>query len=77
MKKVNIKGCRYLYVETTDTYTLYFDPNDLEWNEHIRGEIAYQIIDTGNGFKIKQDKFQELDYSEFEELKYLMKKIKC
>lgn len=76
MKKVNIKGCRYLYAETTDTYTLYFDPSDLEWNEHIRGEIAYQVIDTGNGFKIKQDKFQELDYSEFEELKYLMKKIK-
>ena len=76
MKKVNIKGCRYLYTETTDTYTLYFDPSDLEWNEHIRGEIAYQIIDTGNGIKIKQDNFQQLDYSEFEELKYLMKKIK-
>ena len=48
MSKVNIKGCRYLYVETTDTYTLYFDPSDLEWNEHIRGQIAYQVIDTGN-----------------------------
>ena len=76
MKRVNIKGCRYLYAETTDTYTLYFDPDDNEWAEHVRGQIAYQVINTGNGFKIKQDNFQELDYSEFEELKYLMKKIK-
>jgi len=77
MKKVNIQGNRYLYAETADTYTLYFDPSDLEWNEHIRGEIAYQVINTGNGFKIKQDNFQELNYSEFEELKFLIKKIKC
>ena len=76
MKKVKIKDSGYLYAETDDSYTLYYDPNDCEWNEHVKGKIAYQIIDTGNGFKIKQDKFQELDYSEFEELKYLMKKIK-
>ena len=76
MKKVNIKGSGYLYAETDDSYILYFDPNDCGWNEHVKGKIAYQVIDTGNGFKIKQDKFQELDYSEFEELKYLLSKIK-
>lgn len=76
MKKVNIKGCRYLYAETTDTYTLYFDPNDLEWAEHIRGEIAYQIINTGNGLLISQEKPNELNYSEVAELKYLLNKIK-
>ena len=76
MKRVNIKGSGYLYAETDDSYTLYFDPNNCGWNEHVKGKIAYQVIDTGNGFKIKQDKFQELDYSEFEELKYLLNKIK-
>jgi hypothetical protein len=76
MKKVIIGECSYIYKKTKNKYSLIYDPNDKEWNEHVKGKIAYQVIDTGNGFKIKQDKFQELDYSEFEELKYLIKKIK-
>ena len=76
MSKVIISECSYIYKKTKNKYSLSYDPDDKEWNEHIRGEIAYQVIDTGNGFKIKQDNFQELDYSEFEELKYLLNKIK-
>ena len=76
MSKVIIGECSYIYKKTKNKYSLIYDPNDKEWAEHVKGKIAYQVIDTGNGFKIKQDKFQELDYSEFEELKYLIKKIK-
>ena len=76
MKKVNIKGSGYLYAETDDSYILYFDPNDCGWNEHVKGKIAYQVIDTGNGLLISQEKPNELNYSEVAELKYLLNKIK-
>jgi len=75
MKRVNIKGSGYLYAETDDSYILYFDPNDKEWNEHIRGKIAFAIADTGNGLIISQEKPNELNYSEVAELKYLLSKI--
>jgi hypothetical protein len=75
MKKVKIGGCQYLYHQRDNEYTLYYSMGK-EWAENIRGKIAFQLIDTGNGFKIpKQAKKKELDYSEACELMYLMKKV--
>ena len=57
-------------------HTLYYS-NVEHWTSHIRGEIAFQIEDDGNGLKILS-KFSEkkrIDYSESEQLYILLKLI--
>jgi len=46
------------------TFSLYYN-DGVQWSSHIRGSLAFQIIDDGNGFKItKLAKKDRLDYSE-------------
>ena len=75
MKKIKIKKDNYLYNQVDDTYSLYFG-HSCEWYEQIRGTLAFEITDTGNGYSITQTKAKQLDYCEFERIKFLMNKIK-
>jgi hypothetical protein len=64
----------YDYELVDDTkHTLYYAKTD-QWTSHIRGEIAFQLKDDGNGFKI-MTKFADknrIDYSEVEYLRILL-----
>lgn len=73
--QVMIGNNSYIYKKTENKYTLTYDHNDKEWYENIRGKIAFEIEDTGNGLIISQEKPNELNYSEVAELKYLLSKI--
>lgn len=75
MKKVKIGSCKYIYYNSENTYVLTYDPSD-DWVNEIKGQVAYKIVDTGNGLEITQNKKNFLDYSEAAELKYLLSKIK-
>lgn len=75
MKKVKIGSCKYIYYNSENTYMLTYDPSD-DWGAELKGEVAYKIVDNGNGLEITQSKKNLLDYSEAAELKYLLSKIK-
>jgi hypothetical protein len=75
MKKVKIGGCKYIYSHSENTYILTYDPSD-DWTENYKGQVAYKIVDNGNGLEITQNKKNFLDYGEAAELKYLLSKIK-
>jgi len=75
MKKIKLGGCKYIYYNSENTYVLTYDPSD-DWGFELKGKVAYKIIDNGNGLEITQSKKNFLDYSEAEELKYLLSKIK-
>ena len=78
MKKLIFVDGQYEYdLEVIDdtTYTLYYS-NGEQWQSNIRGEIAFQCIDTGNGFKMtKTDNKNMLDYSEAGYLYILLREI--
>lgn len=76
MKKVKLGGCSYLYQKTESKYTLYADPKDNGWCENLKGKPIFQIEDTGNGIEFTQRNKNKLNYSEAQELIYLLKKIK-
>ena len=81
MKKVKIGESHYVYdkqkINGKTHFLLYFSNHDY-WNVHVRGEIAFEIIDTGNGIKIpkKRNKGQLFDYDEIKYIQWLSKKIK-
>ena len=53
-------------------HTLYYS-NGAGWQEYIRGNVAMQIIDTGNGLHTNLHK--TINYSEAQELFILLKLI--
>jgi len=57
-------------------HTLYFSNSDY-WTNHIKGTIAFQLEDDGNGLKILTNfsKNKRIDYSEAEYLYILLKLI--
>jgi len=61
----------YDYQEVDGMHTLYYS-NSSSWTSHVRGEIALQIEDHGNGLSIKRF---EIDYSEASQLLILLKII--
>jgi hypothetical protein len=82
MKKVKIGDCKYIYSHSENTYILTYDPSD-DWVDELKGEVAYKIVDNGNGLEITefgliitQIKKNFLDYGQAAELKYLLSKIK-
>ena len=75
MKKVKISGCKYIYSHSENEYVLTYDPSD-DWTENYKNQVAYKIVDNGNGLEITQNKKNFLDYGEAAELKYLLSKIK-
>ena len=48
-----------------DTYSIFYSDNEA-WHSHVRGELAFKIVNTGNGLKIvgKKKPKKEFDYSE-------------
>ncbi len=76
---VKIRGCGYIYTKVLDwncdIYKLYHDSDDKWWREDLKGKLATQIKDTGNGLKIRQEKKNRLDYSEAAEIQFLLNKI--
>ena len=63
----------YDYQEVNGVNTLYYS-NSSTWYDHIKGEIALQIEDHGNGLSIKGLK-KDIDYSEASRLLILLKII--
>ena len=55
-------------------HTLYYS-NEEQWNDHIKGYVALQIVDDGNGLIIKFNEKNRIDYSEAEQLYILLKLI--
>jgi len=76
---VKIGGCGYIYtkecVAKCDIHKLYYDSDDKGWREDLKGKLATQIDNTGNGLKIRQEKKNRLDYSEAAEIQFLLNKI--
>jgi len=52
-----------------------FSENDVSWSPHIRGQVAAELKDHGNGVKIKLQRGTKikLDYDEITELAALFK----
>jgi len=81
MKKVKIGESHYLYdkqkINGRVHLILYFSKHDY-WQEHVKGKIAYEIIDTGNGIQVptKRTKGHVFDYDEIKYIQWLSKKIK-
>lgn len=71
MKKVKIGCCKYIYYNSENTHVLTYDPSD-DWVDEVKGQVAYKIVDTGNGLEITQSKKNFLDYCEVVELTYLL-----
>lgn len=59
----------------TVVYTAYYS-NSSQWMPHVRNTVAMEVVDTGNGLLFTQEKKNQLDYSEAELLKHILKKIK-
>lgn len=76
MERIKLGSCIYMYEQKENNYNLYYDADDFGWVEDLRGQIACQVIDTGNGLIITQEKTNELDYGLASELKFLLNKIK-
>ena len=74
-EEVEIGSCGYVYIRENNIHRLYYDSNDTGWREDLKGKLATQIEDTGNGLKIRQDKKNRLDYSEAVEIQFLLNKI--
>lgn len=55
-------------------HTLYYS-NDEFWSDHVKGHVAMQIMDDGNGL-IWSAKLNSLDYSQAEHMFILLKLIK-
>jgi hypothetical protein len=54
-------------------HTLYFS-DDVEWSEHIRKQVAMQLVDNGNGIEIiGLNTKKEIDYNEAERLHILLR----
>jgi hypothetical protein len=75
MTKITLGDCKYLYLAETDKHTLLYDPDDT-WVDEIKGKVALELIDTGNGIVFNQNEKNKLDYSELVELRYLLNQIK-
>ena len=66
----------YDYEVVDNKHTLFYS-KDMSWSDTVKGEIALQIEDDGNGL-IVLSKFSEenrIDYSESEQLYILLKLI--
>jgi len=73
MKPLFINGSHdYDLKVEDDKYTLYYS-NSAFWYEHIRGTIAFELENTGSGYKITQQKKKFLDYSEICLLSFLLR----
>jgi hypothetical protein len=57
------------YTEVT-THGLHYS-NHHEWYETLRGKIAMEVVDTGDGIKFSKP-LDELDYSEAQQLRILL-----
>jgi len=75
MKKIKLGWCGYLYQKIESKHTLIADPKDECWYEDLKGEVIFQIEDTGNGIEFTQRNKNRLDYDEAQELLYLLKKV--
>lgn len=54
-------------------HTLYFS-DDVEWSEHVRKQVAMQLVDNGNGIEIIGiNTKKEIDYNEAERLHILLR----
>jgi len=64
---------QYDYVKEGESHKLLYSNTD-EWNSHVRGRVAFELIDDGNGLKISTDFNKEhIDYSHAEQLLILLK----
>jgi hypothetical protein len=64
----------HFFEQEDDIYTLRYS-NGRQWEERIRGKIAMQIEETGNGYKITGFK-KDLDYAQMEYLQILLSFMK-
>lgn len=72
-------GYDYDYeVIDNNKHTLYYSKRN-HWTESLRGEIAFQIEDDGDGFNLltKLADKKKLDYSEAEYLYILLRLTNC
>lgn len=54
-------------------HTLYFS-DDVEWSDHIRNQVAMQLVDNGNGIElIGINAKKHIDYDEAERLHILLR----
>lgn len=44
-------------------YTLYHNHSEC-WQEHVRGTVAFEMVNSGNNWKYKTEKKNKLNYSE-------------
>jgi hypothetical protein len=64
---------QYDYLQEGESHKLLYSNTD-EWNSHVRGRVAFELIDDGNGLKISTDFNKEhIDYSHAEQLLILLK----
>jgi hypothetical protein len=54
-------------------HTLYFSDDD-EWSDHVKKQVAMQLVDNGNGIElIGINTKKEIDYNEAERLHILLR----
>ena len=54
-------------------HTLYFS-DDAEWSEHVRKQVAMQLVDNGNGIELRGiNAKKHIDYNEAERLQILLR----
>lgn len=64
---------QYDYLQEGESHKLLYSNTD-EWNSHVRGRVAFELIDDGNGLKISTDfNKEDVDYSHAEQLLILLK----
>ena len=75
MIEINLGGCVYNYENKKNKYTLYYSHSD-NWREDLKGQMALEIEDFGNGISInpKLNSKKKLDYDETIELFFLISK---
>jgi hypothetical protein len=64
----------YTFEKVDNTYFLKYNFGE-QWQQNVKGTVAFSIIDTGNGLKISQDKKGCLNYSEALYLSVLLRLI--
>jgi hypothetical protein len=76
MQEVFVDGeYEYDYEEVNGVHTLYYN-NCEHWHSHIKGTIALQLINDGNGLKFGEEKLKKrIDYSQSLYLTILLKLI--
>ena len=52
-----------LEIEDGRKYTLYHNHSEC-WNEHVKGTVAFEMVNTGNNWAYKTEKKNQLNYSE-------------